>query len=422
MYGEQELLSPPPLVVKFGGAVLRDVHGFARMLEILQGILGVSNSGLADPTNAATHASSRPVLVVVSALAATTRTLDSIAVLAAKGALAEARQTLSTLLAAHRDIVRTLLANIEQRSSLEELLLQTEVEISRILDGIDVTRQLTPKTLDKVLAYGELLALHITRHVLQTEGIDAGWIDAQRVIVTNTQHTAASPLTENSSVNVRKNLVPLLAKHRCVLIQGFVGATVDGTATTMGKESSTLTATFLAAQLHAAEVRLYTDVQGVCSADPKTMPEAVTHKVLSFEQARIAAHHGLKLLYTTTIEPAEAAGIPVQILNAWSSDGGTKVSGAGLDFAPIIIVRHSDGISEHSERGLGMPGTSTICVVLANTSQVLRSIGLAVDLFPESNTWCVAARPQEHLTEIILPSRDANSVASFLHSRLITTV
>ncbi|RPI67624.1 MAG: hypothetical protein EHM43_07180, partial [Ignavibacteriae bacterium] len=306
-------------VTKFGGAVLRTPEGFRAMVEILR--------------------QAPPGVVVVSAFASTTRNLETAARTAAGGHEADAERLLKELMHVHDDLIASLISSPDEAASLRALLGEVDAQLHALLGGVAITRQLTARTLDRILAYGELMALHIARHVLKGAGIDAAWCDATTLVVTTDDHGAASPLTEKSQVRVDKLLRPMLDTHQFVLVQGFVGATENGTVTTMGRESSNLSATFLASLLGADEVRIWTDVEGIRTGDPALAEKTDGIPTLSYEQARTAAHHGVKLLFATMIEPAERAGIPIRIGSVWNPSGGeTRISHTDGDPLPIVAV------------------------------------------------------------------------------------
>jgi aspartate kinase len=298
--------------------------------------------------------------------------------------------------------VLDLLESGSEREALLALIDSVAVEVRQLLEGIGITRQLTARTLDRVMAYGELLALHIARHVLANGGVDTAWTDARRLVVTDEMFGAASPLPDKTRVHVQATLRPLLAKHQCVLVQGFVGATEEGVVTTMGRESSTLTATLLAELLEAESVTLFTDVEGVRTADPHRFEHTSVHPRLSYDQAALAAGHGLKLLYATTMEPAKRAGIPVHIRSAQKPDGEhTEIGLQGAEPTPIVILAEG-----------------RVSVVLANQAKVLQAVGLLAAEVQGAESWHLVANPEEHAVELTVPPLSAEPIARRLHEWL----
>lgn len=358
------------------------------------------------------------LLLVISAFGTTTRDLEHAARLAVTGDLPQAIDVLQAVAHEHIHYVHTLISEPATMVSLELLIKETGKEIRVLLEGIAVTRQLTLRTLDRVLAYGELLALHIGRHLLEDEGTKIAWADARQVVVTDEVFGCATPDIAKTQVHVNAKLIPRLNEHSCVIIQGFVGATAEGVVTTMGKESSTLTATLLGSLLGASEVRIYTDVPGVCTADPKITPDAQPHPFLSFQQAAIAAHHGLKLLYATTIEPTQRAGIPVRILSASEPNQGTLIGTTGSTFAPIIIMSehpHGSDITPHRQ------DMTKVVIVLSDHAKALQYLGTLAAEYHDAGLWDVTINPTEQAIHLWLPAPSASSITSSIHSFLKDT-
>ena len=204
------------VTMKFGGAVLRSPEGFRQMATILR------------KTN-------EPVLVVVSAFASATRDLEFAARLAAKGLPAEAHERLLQVIDDHRALMRSLLPVPAIRDALDALVEGVHAAASELLSAIAVTRQLTPKTLDKLLAFGEFLALHIARHVLVSDDLDVVGVDAGEVMITTNDHGRAVPIPDAIRTRVNTVLKPALQEHQIVLVQGFIGRGQDGSTTTMGR-------------------------------------------------------------------------------------------------------------------------------------------------------------------------------------------
>lgn len=376
-------------VMKFGGATLRDAQGFHRMVGILQG---------------ADHA-----LVVVSALARTTRDLEHCADLARQADPAAAREHLRTIVEHHSELAREVISDPAHLAAVGNHLRTAQAELERLLDGVAITRQCTPRTLDRILAFGERFALDLAVHALQASGLDAAPADARSLIVTTDQFGLARPIAPKSRVLVEKHLSPLLQQHRFVVTQGFVGATESGDTTTMGRESSNLTATFLASLTGADRIVVWTDVEGVRSADPSWAPATQVRPVMSYEQAKHAAHHGLKLLYRTMIEPAEEAGIPITIASAAHPDGDhTEISSHAPLIEPIVTTE-------------ALPGDMVrVNLLFTDMADWLGALQEAITGLQETSRISVVANPAESVVTITAPADQATLLAQHLHSYLTT--
>lgn len=376
-------------VTKFGGAVLSSPEGFRAMVEILR--------------------SSQPGVVVVSAFATTTRTLEAAARAAAAGLEVEADQRLRDVLDVHTSLVHAVAAT--HADALQVLLREVETDLKTLLSGVAITRQLTPRTLDRILAYGELMALHIARHVVKGAGMDAVWCDATSVIVTTDEHGAASPLTEKSQVRVDKILRPLVNSHQFVMVQGFVGATENGTVTTMGRESSNLTATLLASLLGAEAVHIWTDVEGIRTGDPALMQNTQHIAQLSYEQATIAAHHGVKLLFSTMIEPAERAGIPIRISSIWNPAAGTTtISNEAGEPHPIVAIHDANGAELRN-----------VDLIFVTPEEWLSALSSSINAVNDTDSFYVISDPNDHSVTISVDVDDAPLLATRLHTLLVAS-
>lgn len=319
-------------VMKFGGAVLRSRQGFTQMVDILR-----SQSGV-------------PLLVIISAFASSTRDLERSARTAESGAQELAFALCDELIREHRNFSDELLANKPTKDALSFFLDECQTRLHQLLRGIAITRELTPRTLDIILSFGEMLALHIVRHFLEESGFDLTFVDCSTIIVTNAVHGMATPDSSLTASNVERVLRPAFGRSNIVLTQGFVAKSSTGEITTMGKESSNLTATLLAELLGADEVIIWTDVEGICTADPKLIPTAQPIPQMNYEQARNAAASGLKLIYSTMIEPSERANIPLIFRSAFAPDGNfTKISAHTDSWLPLFAIREvSPAIAEIS--------------------------------------------------------------------------
>ena len=377
-------------VMKFGGAVLGDAEGFLRMTRILE--------------------RSEGALVVVSALATTTRDLEAAARTAAAGDVETALNALEEIRSTHLQMVDQIVRTSALQDAGRSELNQDIQELRRILEGVSVTRQITPRTLDRVLAFGERFALTLAHYTLLDTGLDATAIDATDLLVTSDTFGQATPIVSKSRIRIEKSLIPLLSQHRFVVTQGFIGATERGEPTTMGRESSNLSATMMASLINAKQVVVWTDVAGVRSTDPELVTSTTVRPHLSFAQARHAAHHGLKLLYKTMIDPAEEAGIPISIRSMMVPDGEhTEIDGTTATVDPIVTL--SD-----------VPGESTkkVTILFCDTQTWLTSLAHAAPSLNEPEGLYVVSDPKEEAVTIHTNPLDALLLTRLLHDHLTT--
>jgi len=379
------------MVMKFGGAVLKDAEGFRSMVRILQG---------------ADHS-----LVVVSALARTTRELHAAARSAVDQDLDTAIHTMNQLLERHSDLVQEVVTDTSHQTRALRAIKEVGSELESVLKGIFVTRQLTPRTLDRVLAFGEKLALDLSAFVLLSAGIDAKALDARRFMITTDLHGKAEPIVAKTRVHVERDLRPLLDSYRFIVTQGFVGATEDGDTTTMGQESSNMSATLLASLIDADEVTIWTDVEGVRSIDPDLSPRTMARRSMSYAEAKHAAHHGLKLMYPTMIEPAERAGIPIRIASAFASantDEATLISKVGGGVGPLVNVYKKNG-----------DDVRQVSVVFTTVPEWTSALSNAIEVLNEPESCFVISDPTEEVVTFTVPAHDASDFAVRLHELIV---
>jgi len=370
------------LIMKFGGSVLRDEQGFRRMAGILGSLSG------------------ERVLVVVSAFSTVTRDLDAMSTLAATGELPEALAGLDRLTA---DLAALCPARASWPEDLEDTLAACFDEMRSLLHAMYITRQRTARIRDRFLAYGEFLSLHISHAHLQAAGIPSTRFDVRSVLITDDAFGAAIPNVEKTRVHVEHDLLPQFAQHSIVITQGFVGATEHGDTTTMGKESSNLTASFLGSLLHAREIVIWTDVEGVRSADPTVCANTVVRSHLTYAQARIAAHHGVKLLYPTMIEPAERENIPIRIAHAEHPQGGhTMIARAVGETGPLVTL---DG--------------ETITTLFADRAAWLLAATSIVDALHLRSAFSVSVGQEEDVATMTVPTASAKAATQLFHDHLV---
>jgi aspartate kinase len=283
-------------VLKFGGTSVADAMAVRRLVAIVRQQV-------------------RPPVVVVSALAGVTDGLLALAERAREGASAEVARAEAALVDRHLELANAV-ADRARRALLAESVRSLFDELRADLESIAAAGDLTPGRLDRVAAYGELLSSRIVAAALAGAALPAAWVDARRVIVTDDGHTQATPDMEATRQAVTRELAPYLGRAYLPVMGGFVGATKDGRTTTLGRGGSDYSAAIVAACLAASEIQIWTDVDGMLTADPRLVeaPQLVSH--LSFSQAYELAYYGAKVLHPGTIEPAVAHDIPVRVLNA----------------------------------------------------------------------------------------------------------
>jgi aspartate kinase len=210
-----------------------------------------------------------------------------------------------------------------------------------------VLREVSARTLDVVAATGELLSSRIIAAALVHVGLPGEWVDARRVIVTDGNHTRAMPLMDDTTAALRTSVLAMVDAGRIPVLGGFVGATVEGQTTTLGRGGSDYSGAIVGAGIGAAEIHVWTDVDGMLTADPRVVPQSRLVPRLSFGEAAELAYFGAKVLHPSTLFPAMERNIPVRILNSQKPEGGGTLITADPvpDGEPLTAMAAKGGLT-----------------------------------------------------------------------------
>lgn len=287
------------IVYKFGGATTRTRRGLEAVTDL---IATAQRTEVQRRKRSRTKAGAvRGLIVVVSAIGHTTRHLARAAEFAAAGNLALAEDALERTIEQHRQLLRSLKLDAEQEvlERFDEIGDQT----SALIEGVSITRELSARSRDAIVAHGEDFAMALLDAALREHGLPVRIVEARSVIITNERFGHAEPNYTEIHSRVARHVLPHLRRSEIVLTQGYIGATPEGDTTTMGSESSDLTATLLAGALAAEEVVIWKTVQGIYTADPELVPEAKLIRMLSFEEAEEIGRRGARILFPAIAHP-----------------------------------------------------------------------------------------------------------------------
>jgi aspartate kinase len=299
------------LVLKFGGTSVADQAAIGRLVQIVR----ATRQATLPNIQAGAQPDPRGPVVVVSALGGATDRLLGLAAQARTGDADSAKDLVRLLLERHMEVAG-IIANAQLRAHVEAYLRSEFDALERVVSALCVLEEVSPRWLDSIAAVGELASSQIVAAALKSHGLAAAWVDARKVMVTSNEHTAAPPLMKETEKRMNAELVPLLATRQIPVMGGFVGATLDGVTTTLGRGGSDYSAAIVGACLDATEIQIWTDVDGMLTADPRLVPHAQVVPELSFDEASELAFFGAKVLHPATILPAMAKNIPVRILNS----------------------------------------------------------------------------------------------------------
>ncbi len=325
------------VVMKFGGTSVEDAGAIRRLIGIVRTRLGV-----------------RPV-VVVSALAGVTDQLLDAGNAAAKGHLGAALATVRSIYVRHEELADSLVDD-SVYSILDRALRDDFRALELLLQQLEGTRCLDLKAQDYLLSFGECFSSKLIKEALFQAGIKAVHVDARSCIVTDARHGGASPLWDATEQRLQETVSPLLESGRVPVLGGFIASTCDGVPTTLGRGGSDFSAAIVGAALCASRVEIWTDVDGVMTADPKLCPDARVIGKMSFEEASELAHNGAKVLHPATLAPAMRENIPVYVLNSRRPGGeGTEIlarAKTGNSVTAITAKRKVTAVELESEGGV----------------------------------------------------------------------
>ena len=327
------------IVSKFGGTSVADAEAITRTAEIIRGRID-----------------RRPV-VIVSAMAGVTNDLLALAEHAVQGQLLTAMQSVEALRRRHFAAAERLLGPGEAGELCAEMSVMFD-ELASLAGALSVLGHLTPRSLDAVAATGELLSSQIVVAAYAKLGLSASLVDARQVIVTDDAFTKAAPQPDAIQAAAREVILPLVRDGRVPVMGGFVGATATGITTTLGRGGSDYSAALVGAALDAETIEIWTDVDGMLTADPRVVDGARLIEQIRFDEASELASFGAKVLHPSTIAPAVRRGIPVYVYNSLRPAGkGTRITFeaprrpvsaiAGKRGTTIVKVRSSRMLLSH---------------------------------------------------------------------------
>jgi aspartate kinase len=347
------------LVMKFGGTSVADAACLRRVGAL------------------AKAAAPKAPLVVLSATSKTTDALFSAARAAAGGDETATFAAFDAIAARHRGIAADLFGKNPPEATAAALDAALD-SLRALLSGLLQIRELTPASTDAVVAYGERLSTLLFAGHLVAEGVPCELVPAESVLRTDARHGAATPLTLEIARLCEEVLRPKLLPGRVVVTQGYVGASADGSVTTLGRGGSDYSAALLGGALRVEEVQIWTDVEGILSADPRVVPEASPVSECSFAEAAELAAFGAKVLHPATIQPAADAGVPVSVRHTERPNGRftriTRDLGSGRPVTSLASRGPVTVVTATSTRMLHQPG------FLARLFEVFGRLGVSVDV------------------------------------------
>jgi len=323
--------SMKPTIMKFGGTSVEGATAFKNAAGIV-----FDRRAL------------RPVVVVSAMAGFTDALIQSVQQALTVGADAGV-DSLEKHFDRHLRVVDALL--ISEAERMRQLIDQSRAEIAELLEAaatqVAGDRKRRKFFEDAVVSYGERLSAALLAAVLMENNVVSRDVDARRCVITDDDYGCATPLMTETFQNTRKELQPLIESSCVPVLGGFIGSTLTGETTTLGRGGSDYTAALIGAALEAEEIQIWTDVPGVLTADPRLVAQARTVPQLSFEEAAELAYFGAKVLHPKTLHPAIERDIPVRICNSRAQESGSTLVVGESKKSPQTVkaIAHKTGVT-----------------------------------------------------------------------------
>ncbi|MFN2201450.1 MAG: aspartate kinase [Caldilineaceae bacterium] len=387
--------------MKFGGTSVGDVDAFIQATKIVAGAVETQN------------ASERPgVIVVTSAMSGVTNLLIDAAHRAAHGDTEFHREAEDTLRVKHQFVAGQLIDDGGERAALGRELDERLDSFARLCSSIAVLGELTQRGLDVVSGLGERLNAPLLAAVLRAQGVPAEAVDAVDLIVTDKVFGGAEPIMSLTKMRCRKRLLPIIEAGVVPVVTGFVGATEDGIPTTLGRGGSDYSCAIVGAALDVDEIQIWTDVNGVMTADPRIVPSARSLHQLSYEEVAELSYYGAKVIHPKTVAPALDNGIPLRVLNTFEPEHpGTAIVGQSDEASQgaVKAITSIQGLNLVTVAGRGMMGVPGIA------ARTFRSVAAS-----DANVLMISQSSSEQSICFVVPETYAETVITDLEAEFRT--
>ena len=377
------------LVLKFGGTSVGNAAAIAQTVDIL-----------------ATHAACGRIVGIVSAMSGVTNMLLAKAAAAADGDSEGVDAARAALLAPHRAALVELLPPSDQRRATETRLAALSDEVARLLYSVYVLRELSPRARDRIVSFGERMSSVLIAAALDARGTPAQAVASDTLIVTDSAFGAAAPLLDNTADKAPAALAPLFEAGLTPIVTGFFGADERGITTTLGRGGSDYSASILGYALNADEIWIWTDVDGVMTADPRLVADAHTIAAISYAEATELAYFGAKVIHPKTMHPAMEREIPIWIKNTFQPDApGTRIGPESSNGGVARALASISSVASITVEGRGQIGVSDV------TARVFSAVGRG-----GANVYMISQASSQHSVTFIVPDSQADSSLAALRA------
>jgi len=352
------------------------------------------------------------VVVVCSAIDGVTDDLIQISKFIQRGNKEHANRLTAKIIARHKQLAKETITKSQNRKKLLDTLNSDLTELEDLLHGVILLGEVTSRSLDYIISFGERLSIKIIAHTLLDLGSKSIPLTGKEAgIVTDSNFGESRPLMDTTRLRIIKNVDSLLSKKIIPVVGGFAGADQYGNITTFGRGGSDYSATIIASCIKADEIWLMTDVDGLMTADPKTVKNAKVLKEVSYAEAIEMALFGAKQIHPRTFEPLLSKKVPMRIRNTFNTKNpGTMVT-ASPDEATkktvkcVSVIRHNGLIDIRGGSMVGAPGTA------AKIFATLAKVGV--------NIMMISQNPSESSISVIVKQSDLDKAVNALEIELL---
>lgn len=369
------------ITMKFGGTSVGDVERLREVVSIVR-----------------SHQNGKPVVVVASAMGGVTNTLLETANLAVQRETGRVKANIDALKDRHGQIVATLVSDSRRRQELARDHANMFDELTSLLQGVSLLRELSARSLDAIAAYGEILSCMQLAACLADAGVRSEYVDSRQLVRTDAHFGAAAVEFPFTCEKLRERLLPLIESGIVPVVTGFIGSTGDGLTTTIGRSGSDYTASIVGAALGSEEIWIWTDVDGVMTADPRYIRGAAVLPQISYREAAEMSYFGAKVIHPKTMLPAIEKQIPIRIKNTFNpAHPGTLISSAANSTSRVVkTVTSIDNLSLIAIEGNGMIGVPGVS---ARIFSALARI--------QVNVMMISQASSEHNVCLVIPRQDS---------------
>lgn len=358
------------LVMKFGGTSVGSPSAIARAAQL------IADASLEWPR----------LVVVTSAMSGVTNLLLESAANAVEGRPHMYVQAAARLQSMHHAVIQELVSEPKAQARTYQEIDKLLSEFNNLCYAIQIIGEATPRALDAIAGLGERMSVRLLSAVLQAKGFSSQHVEATELIITDERFQGAHPDLQATQTSTQNVLNPILDKGQIPVVTGFIASTPSGIQTTLGRGGSDYSAAILGAVLPADEVWIWTDVDGVMSADPRLVPDACTIPVLSYREIAELAYFGAKVLHPKAIRPVIEKGIGLRVCNTFNplhpgtmlvAENGKQTNGK---IKAVTIIQKQSLITIEGRGMLGVPG------VAARTFGAVAATGTSVPLITQASS------------------------------------